>query len=147
MSSSRNVLNQKTIKQLASSTKQTTSSLSDRKTNLILSDLCINSLSVTQRKSLTTMADTEIGYSKLTNVQSKGYSICTADNLELKDRYDAYGNLIFKGSKSHKVTFIDNICRKNIAEVILVESENSIRNNTNDKEQTICQCETGCLIY
>ena len=147
MSSSRNRLNKTNNQQLTTSTKQTSTS-SNKRVSLILSDLCLNNPSTTQRKSVTTMADTEIGNSKVSNIQSKRYSIYTSENLEIiRDRYDANGNPIFKGSKNHKVTFIDDVDRKNIAEIILVESENSTRNKIKQTEQVMCQCETGCFIY
>lgn len=145
-SSSRNRLNKKNPKQLVSTSKPTQNS-SNKRASLVLSDLCISSPSSTHCKTLTTMTDTEIGYSKVSYGQGKRFSICTSDNLELKDRRDAHGNPIFKGNKSHKVTFIDDVCRKNIAEVIIVDSENSMRNNLNDKDKTTCQCEAGCSIY
>ena len=59
MSSSRNISNKKNLK-LFTSIKQTTNS-SNKRISLILSDLCVNSSTMPQRKSLTTMADTKIG--------------------------------------------------------------------------------------
>ena len=146
MSSSRNRKLHPKNKQLSISTRQTTTS-SSNKPNLVLSDLCINQHPSTQRKSLTTLADTEIGNSKFSYTQNKRFSLCTSENLELKDRHDAHGNPIFKGNKNHKVTFIDDVSRKNLAEVIIVDSENSNKNKQkNDTDKTNCQCETGCLI-
>lgn len=40
-------------------------------------------------------------------------------------RKDVYGNIISKGSKEHKVSFIDNVAPQRIAEVILIEAQNS----------------------
>ena len=42
-----------------------------------------------------------------------------SNNLFLT-RFDVYGNEIVKGSKNHKVSFIDNISSQKIAEVILI---------------------------
>jgi hypothetical protein len=39
-------------------------------------------------------------------------------------RKDAYGMLITKGNKEHKVSFVDNVSSQRIAEVILIEAEN-----------------------
>ena len=146
MSTSRNrKLNPKN-KQLTLETRQTTTS-SLNIANLVLSDLCINQHPSTQRKSLTTIADTEIGNSKVSYTQNKRSSLCTSENYEIKDRHDAHGNPIFKGNKNHKVTFIDNISRNSLAEVIIVDSKISPKDKQkNDTDKTSCQCETGCLI-
>ena len=58
-------------------------------------------------------------------------------------RTDIYGNKIIKGSKNHKVTFIDEISREKIAEVILIENSFS-KSNINYKEE--CKC-SSCLIF
>lgn len=72
----------------------------------------------------------------------------TADTLTLqnnelseKTRYDAYGHPITKSKQRHRVSFIDNISIKKIAEVIVYEK--SICN----KEKENCQCEVGCIIF
>ena len=72
----------------------------------------------------------------------------TADTLTLpnnelteKTRYDVYGHPITKGKHRHRVSFIDNISTKKIAEVIVYEK--SICN----KEKENCQCEVGCIIF
>ena len=73
-------------------------------------------------------------------------------NNNQSERFDAFGNEIFKGSKNHKVSFIDNISRQKIAEVILVENDynlhrypiDKIDENENEKNGYQCDC---CLIY
>ena len=58
-------------------------------------------------------------------------------------RIDAFGNKIIKGSKNHKVTFIDEISREKIAHVVLINTETK-NYNLNDYEN--CQCNV-CSIY
>jgi len=59
-------------------------------------------------------------------------------------RIDAFGNEITKkGSKNYKVSFIDEISREKIAEVILIENSFS-KSNINYKEE--CKC-SSCLIF
>lgn len=75
----------------------------------------------------------------------------TADTLSLQNqnnaltekttRYDAYGQQITKSKHRHRVSFIDNVSPKKLAEVIIYENNNS----HNDK--STCQCEVGCYIY
>ena len=49
---------------------------------------------------------------------------------------------IVKGSKKHKVSFIDTVSSKKIAEIVLIE--NSYEDYKNDK--TICEC-SSCFIF
>ena len=58
-------------------------------------------------------------------------------------RTDIFGNKIIKGSKNHKVTFIDEISREKIAHVVLINTETK-NYNLNDYEN--CQCNV-CSIY
>ena len=59
-------------------------------------------------------------------------------------RIDAFGNEITKkGSKNYKVSFIDEISREKIAEVILIENSFS-KSNILYKEE--CKC-SSCLIF
>ena len=52
---------------------------------------------------------------KASNIEMiKGSSILI---LNGKIRKDAFGNNILKGSKAHKVTFVDKICSKDLAQV------------------------------
>lgn len=59
------------------------------------------------------------------------------------NRIDNYGNEIKKGSKEHKVCFIDEISNKKIAEVIMIDNVNISQKKENIK--TKCECQT-CLI-
>ena len=62
-------------------------------------------------------------------------------------RFDAFGNKIIKGTKNHKVTFIDQISSDKIAEVILIESSYMIeKQNEMKKKDNICYCNT-CFIF
>ena len=61
----------------------------------------------------------------------------------LYGRIDNYGNEIKKGSKEHKVCFIDEISNKKIAEVIMIDNVNISQKKENIK--TKCECQT-CLI-
>ena len=72
----------------------------------------------------------------------------TADTLTLqnnelseKTRYDAYGHQIVKNKHKHRVSFIDNISTKKLAEVIVYE------NITVNQAKENCQCEVGCVIF
>ena len=58
-----------------------------------------------------------------------------------QNRIDVYGNEIVKGSKKHKVSFIDNISSKKIAEIVLIESSYDYQN-----DKTICKC-SSCFIF
>ena len=59
-------------------------------------------------------------------------------------RTDAFGNEITKkGNKNYKVSFIDEISREKIAEVILIENSFS-KSNISHKEE--CKC-SSCLIF
>ena len=58
-------------------------------------------------------------------------------------RKDAFGNEILKGSKNHKVSFIDQISSEKIAEIVLLDLNNQY-NNYNNKDT--CQCST-CNIF
>lgn len=59
-----------------------------------------------------------------------------------EQRTDAFGNKIIKGSKTHKLSFIDEISREKIAQVIIIDSIYT-KNNLNKEE---CKCET-CNIF
>ena len=63
------------------------------------------------------------------------------------NRIDVYGNEIVKGSKRHKVSFIDMISPKKIAEVVLIESSYSNNGNfKNNTDKIICEC-NSCFIF
>ena len=57
-------------------------------------------------------------------------------------RHDAYGTLIVKGQKEHKVTFIDNISKNKLSEMILFNHENKKTNSAIEP----CTC-SGCSIF
>ena len=75
-----------------------------------------------RRSVITINTETDVCSTKasINKKSTKRASIYTIDNIE-NIREDAYGNSIIKGKKNHKVTFIDNVTNKNIAEVILVD--------------------------
>jgi hypothetical protein len=58
-------------------------------------------------------------------------------------RCDVFGNKIIKGSKNHKVTFIDEISREKISEVFLYNIESKYSNLKNNDN---CQC-NACFIF
>lgn len=60
-------------------------------------------------------------------------------------RKDVFGNEILKGSKGHKVSFIDQISSQKIAEIVLVDTYyQGLKSYNNSKD--ICQCVT-CNIF
>ena len=60
-------------------------------------------------------------------------------------RSDIYGNKISKGSKNHKISFIDQISREKIAQIVLIDSDylNYQKYNQINEE---CQC-SACFIF
>ena len=60
-------------------------------------------------------------------------------------RTDIFGNKIIKGSKNHKISFIDQVSREKLAEVVLIDSDYSINKNANQVNEE-CQCST-CFIF
>ena len=60
-------------------------------------------------------------------------------------RSDIYGNKIIKGSKNHKISFIDQISREKIAQIVLIDSDylNYQKYNQINEE---CQCSV-CFIF
>ena len=96
-------------------------------------------------KSFGTNAETDICSTKVSINKNilKRPSFYILDNLE-RTREDAYGTFIIKGRKNHKVTFIDNISNKKIAEVILVDS---FASKKSAKDTCECKCSTGCIIF
>ena len=96
-------------------------------------------------KSFGTNAETDMCSTKVSINKNnlKRPSFYILDNLE-RTREDAYGTFIIKGRKNHKVTFIDNISNKKIAEVILVDS---FASKKSAKDTCECKCSTGCIIF
>ena len=60
-------------------------------------------------------------------------------------RSDIYGNKIIKGSKNHKISFIDQVSREKFAEVVLIDSDYSNNKKGNQVNEN-CQCST-CFIF
>lgn len=108
---------------------------------------------VNSRSTSLSLDKTKIINLKNTNFNSLNFSNNKRLNNNQSERFDAFGNEIFKGSKNHKVSFIDNISRKKIAEVILVENDYNLHHypidkiDENENEKNGCQCDNCCLIY
>jgi hypothetical protein len=85
---------------------------------------------------------------KNSSMKTKSRASIFSDNMNKishsSTRIDAFGNEITKkGNKNYKVSFIDEISREKIAEVILIENSFS-KSNINYKEE--CKC-SSCLIF
>ena len=108
---------------------------------------------VNSRSTSLSLDKTKIINLKNTNFNSLNFSNNKRLNNNQSERFDAFGNEIFKGSKNHKVSFIDNISRQKIAEVILVENDYNLHHypidkiEENENEKNGCQCDNCCLIY
>lgn len=108
---------------------------------------------VNSRSTSLSLDKTKIINLKNTNFNSLNFSNNKRLNNNQSERFDAFGNEIFKGSKNHKVSFIDNISRQKIAEVILVENDYNLHHypidkiDENENEKNGCQCDNCCLIY
>ena len=108
---------------------------------------------VNSRSTSLSLDKTKIINSKKSNFNSLNFSNNKRLNNNQSERFDAFGNEIFKGSKNHKVSFIDNISRQKIAEVILVENDYNLHHypidkiDENENEKNGCQCDNCCLIY
>ena len=108
---------------------------------------------VNSRSTSLSLDKTKIINSKKSNFNSLNFSNNKRLNNNQSERFDAFGNEIFKGSKNHKVSFIDNISRQKIAEVILVENDYNLHHypidkiDENENEKNGYQCDNCCLIY
>ena len=108
---------------------------------------------VNSRSTSLSLDKTKIINLKNTNFNSLNFSNNKRLNNNQSERFDAFGNEIFKGSKNHKVSFIDNISRQKIAEVILVENDYNLHHypidkiDENENEKNSYQCDNCCLIY
>ena len=108
---------------------------------------------VNSRSTSLSLDKTKIINLKNTNFNSLNFSNNKRLNNNQSERFDAFGNEIFKGSKNHKVSFIDNISRQKIAEVILVENDYNLHRypidkiDENENEKNSYQCDNCCLIY
>ena len=61
-------------------------------------------------------------------------------------RIDAFGNEILKGSKEHKVSFIDQVSSKKISEIVLLDNYYYVNKNNNDPYE-LCKCNSPCYIF
>lgn len=63
-------------------------------------------------------------------------------------RHDVYGNTIFKGSKNHRVSFIDTISNNKFTETIIVNKNQS--KASTDKVECNCSCaisNSTCIVF
>ena len=108
---------------------------------------------INSRSTSLSLDKTKIINSKKSNFNSLNFSNNERLNNNQSERFDAFGNEIIRGSKNHKVSFIDNISRKKIAEVILVENDYNLhhypidRIDENENEKNGYQCDNCCMVY
>jgi hypothetical protein len=108
---------------------------------------------INSRSTSLSLDKTKIINSKKSNFNSLNFSNNERLNDNQSERFDAFGNEIIRGSKNHKVSFIDNISRKKIAEVILVENDYNLhhypidRIDENENEKNGYQCDNCCMVY
>ena len=74
-------------------------------------------------------------------ISRKRPSIFYIKENKKEGRQDRYGNEIVKGSKNHKVTFIDSVTSYKLTEIIFIENTNK----TNDKVN--CECSVNCIVF
>jgi len=127
--------------------------ISSNSKRLTLSDLPKEKKRRNSKITSSSIEKTKTRYSKTRLSRPSIFSNNNRVNNNLFIRFDAYGNEIVKGSKNHKVSFIDNISRQKIAEVILVENDYNLHHypidkiDENENEKNGCQCDNCCLIY
>jgi len=74
-------------------------------------------------------------------------SIVSLNPTQSKTRHDIYGNEIKKGSKKHKISFIDEISKQKFAEITIVVTENEGKKNKKKKNEEVhCDCQS-CLVF
>ena len=74
-------------------------------------------------------------------------SLVSLNPTQSKTRHDIYGNEIKKGSKKHKISFIDEISNEKFAEITIVVTENVGKKNRKQKNEEVhCDCQS-CLIF
>ena len=75
---------------------------------------------------------------------TKRLSIYDIETVNKNNAYrkDAYGNVISKGKKNFKISFIDNVSPKKLAEIILIDSFKST--NKRGSSDGVCGCH--CLV-
>lgn len=90
-----------------------------------------------------------INNDNIKNSSSTGVTLKTS--ICESNRTDAYANLIVKGSKAHKVTFVDThinrVKKKNLVEEIKVESYKKYNVDVSRKKSGICFKNCKCLIF
>lgn len=98
----------------------------------------------THQKTLTGISEsmpTSTRVSITKNISRKRPSIFYIKPSKKEGRHDRYGNEIVKGSKSHKVAFIDNVTSYKLTEIIFIENTNKKNNKVN------CECSVNCIVY
>ena len=100
---------------------------------------------INSRSTSLSLDKTKIINLKNTNFNSLNFSNNKRLNNNQSERFDAFGNEIIRGSKNHKVSFIDNISSQKIAEVILIENSNDYQKDNCDNVN--CQCSSFCFIF
>ena len=100
---------------------------------------------INSRSTSLSLDKTKIINSKKSNFNSLNFSNNERLNNNQSERFDAFGNEIIRGSKNHKVSFIDNISSQKIAEVILIEDSNDYEKENIDNVS--CQCSGFCFIF
>lgn len=96
----------------------------------------------TKRKSIFSTTDSIEHSTKITKINASKRTSIFFNVKNSAARTDIYGNSIMKGSKSHKVSFIDNISNKKIAEVIMVDQPFKKK-----EERVTLNCASSCLIF
>ena len=99
-------------------------------------------------KSLSTLTESTIPQSTrasasiMKNVKKRPSISYLYESSQIKKsvRHDGFGNEIVKGSKSHKVSFVDNISNARLAEVILFDSATK-------SNKVTCECNASCGIF
>ena len=119
--------------------------ISSNSKRLTLSDLPKEKKRRNSKITSSSIEKTKTRYSKTRLSRPSIFSNNNRVNNNLFIRFDAYGNEIVKGSKNHKVSFIDNISSQKIAEVILIEDSNDYEKENLDNVS--CQCSDFCFIF
>lgn len=73
---------------------------------------------------------------------TKRLSIYDIETVNKNNAYrkDAYGNVISKGKRNFKISFIDNVSPKKLAEIILIDSYKSSNKKRSDDGVCGCHC-------
>lgn len=100
-----------------------------------------SSVKEAKRKSIFSTTDSIEHSTKVTKINATQRTSIFSGGKRSAPRIDIYGNIIMKGSKSHKVSFIDNVSNQKIAEVIMVDQPVDKM-----KERVSLNCASSCLI-